>query len=56
MAQKLTKFTREIQDNVSISQTLEKFYKTSQVLELKDNPSLEPLIRKIFIDEILIKK
>jgi tetratricopeptide (TPR) repeat protein len=47
-SQKLAKFSHEIQDNLSISQTLEKFYKTSQVLELKDIPKLESLITEIF--------
>ncbi len=48
--QKLTRFTEQIQNITSIWQTLEKFYKTSQVLELKDNPSLESLITEIFIN------
>ena len=47
--QKLTKFTERIQDTTSILQTLEKFYKTSQVAELKDLPQIENLIKDIFI-------
>ena len=47
-SQKLAKFSREIQNNISIYQTLEKFYNTNQVLELKDNPWLESLVTEIF--------
>jgi len=46
--QRLTRFTEQIQNTTSIWQTLETFYKTSQVLELKDNPSLDSLITEIF--------
>ncbi|MHA2181474.1 MAG: tetratricopeptide repeat protein [Promethearchaeota archaeon] len=48
---KLTKFTERVQNNASIWDTLEKFYKTNQVLELKDNPLLESLIDEIFISK-----
>ncbi|MHA2181420.1 MAG: tetratricopeptide repeat protein [Promethearchaeota archaeon] len=47
-SQKLASFSHQIEDNSSISQTLHKFYKTSQVLELKDSPQLESLIAEIF--------
>jgi hypothetical protein len=47
--QKLTKFTEEIKNNASVWQTLEKFYQTSQVAELKDLPQIETLIKDIFI-------
>ena len=50
-SQKLAKFIEGIQNTTSIWQTLEKVYKTSQVLELKDSPYLEPLITEIFIDK-----
>ena len=49
--QKLTQFVEKIKEITSIWQTLEKFYKTSQVLEIQDAPSLESLITKIFIDK-----
>ncbi|KKM97546.1 hypothetical protein LCGC14_1166930 [marine sediment metagenome] len=49
--QRLTQFTEQIQKTTSIWQTLETYYKTSQVLELKDNPSLDSLITEIFIDK-----
>ncbi|MHA2038235.1 MAG: tetratricopeptide repeat protein [Promethearchaeota archaeon] len=49
--QRLTRFTEQIQSTASIWQALERFYKTSQVLELKDNPSLDSLITEIFIDK-----
>jgi len=52
VTQRLTRFTEQIQSTMSIWQTLETFYKTSQVLELKDNPSLDSLITEIFIDKI----
>lgn len=46
--QNLSKFTEAIQNNASIWPILEKFYKTSQVLEIKDSPFLEHLITNIF--------
>jgi hypothetical protein len=47
-SQKLTKFTEQIQKSSLIWQTLEKYYMTNQVLEIKDCPSLKPLIFEIF--------
>ncbi|MFW9818771.1 MAG: hypothetical protein ACFFE5_04110 [Candidatus Thorarchaeota archaeon] len=47
-SRKLSKFTEQIQKSSLIWQTLEKYYKTNQVLELKDCPSLKPLIIEIF--------
>ncbi len=47
--QKLTKFTKELQHNTSLWQSLEQHYKTSQVLELKESPQLESLITEIFM-------
>jgi tetratricopeptide (TPR) repeat protein len=47
--QKLIQFTEKIQKLTSVWQTLNTFYKTSQVLESKDAPSLESLITEIFI-------
>jgi tetratricopeptide (TPR) repeat protein len=49
--QKLTDFSRQIQDKPNIWQTLEKFYKTSQVLEIKDIPPLESIITETFISK-----
>jgi hypothetical protein len=49
--QRLAQFSERIQTATSIWQTLENFYETSQVLELKDNPKLESLITDIFIDK-----
>ena len=49
--QKLSKFTESVQNNASIWQVLEKFYKTSQVLEIKDIPSLKSLITDIFVNK-----
>ncbi|MHA2179935.1 MAG: tetratricopeptide repeat protein [Promethearchaeota archaeon] len=47
--QKISKFTEAIQNNTSIWPILEKVYKTSQVLEIKDSPFLEHLITNIFV-------
>jgi tetratricopeptide (TPR) repeat protein len=47
--QKISKFTEAIQNNTSIWPILEKVYKTSQTLEIKDSPFLEHLITNIFI-------
>ncbi|MFX1378358.1 MAG: hypothetical protein ACFFA4_04640, partial [Promethearchaeota archaeon] len=47
-SQKLSKFTEQIQKSSLIWQTLKKYSKTNQFLELKDCPSLKPLIIKIF--------
>jgi len=46
--QRFDEFLKRIQDNSSIFQTLEKYYKTSQVAELTDIPSIKPLIQEIF--------
>lgn len=46
---KLSDFTNRIQKNVSIMETLNKYYQTSQVLELKDFPFLEGFIKGIFV-------
>ncbi|HEC37018.1 hypothetical protein LCGC14_1457660 [marine sediment metagenome] len=47
--QKLTKFIERIQDSTSIWQTLNKFQKTSQVVELRDVPVMESLLTEIFL-------
>ena len=54
--QKLTKFIEKIQDLTPIFQTLEKFYQTSQVAELKDIPQLESLIMGIFTEKNSVLK
>jgi len=46
--QKLVEFIGLIQENASIEQILEKFEKTSQVIEIEDFPFLKPLITQIF--------
>ncbi|MFW9942159.1 MAG: hypothetical protein ACFFFT_14065 [Candidatus Thorarchaeota archaeon] len=48
--QKLTKFLEGIQDTASIWQALDKYYKTSQIAEVKDLPQIEDLIKDIFIN------
>ncbi|MFW9875404.1 MAG: hypothetical protein ACFFG0_20040 [Candidatus Thorarchaeota archaeon] len=47
--QKLTEFVQRIQNNPSIWQTLKKFQKTSEVVELRDFPVLENLLTEIFL-------
>jgi len=47
--QKLTKFVERIQDSTSIWKTLNKFQKTSQVVELRDIPVMESLLTEIFL-------
>jgi hypothetical protein len=47
-SQKLTKFVERIQNTTIIWETLEKFHKSCQILELKDTPQLESLINEIF--------
>jgi tetratricopeptide (TPR) repeat protein len=46
---KLSRFVDHLQENESIQQTLDKFQKTSQILDLKDFPFLKSLITEIFI-------
>ena len=50
--QKFDEFIKRIQELTSIFQTLENYYKTSQVAELTDIPSIEPLIQEIFSSRI----
>jgi len=47
--QKLSRFVEHLKENDSIQQTLDKFQKTSQILELRDFPFLKSLITEIFI-------
>ncbi|MFX1280477.1 MAG: tetratricopeptide repeat protein [Promethearchaeota archaeon] len=47
--QKLATFIKEIQDNTSIWQNLEIFFKTSQVAGAKDLPQIESLIKDTFL-------
>ncbi|MHA2307238.1 MAG: tetratricopeptide repeat protein [Candidatus Hodarchaeales archaeon] len=46
--QKIDKFIALIQDDASIQNTLDKYYQTGQILELKEFPFLESLIKGIF--------
>ncbi|MHA2008610.1 MAG: tetratricopeptide repeat protein [Promethearchaeota archaeon] len=47
--QKFNEFIKRLQEKSLIFQTLENYYKTSQVAELTDIPSIEPIILEIFI-------
>lgn len=46
--QKIDKFIALIQEDASIQNTLDKYYQTGQILELKEFPFLESLIKGIF--------
>jgi len=46
--QKLVKFSERIQKTKSIWQLLEKFYKSNQILDIKDSTPLRSLITDIF--------
>jgi len=46
--EKLTRFINHIQESNSIWKTLNKSYKTSQVVELRDIPLMEPLLNDVF--------
>lgn len=46
--QKIDKFTSLIHKDTSVQETLDKYYQSSQILELKDFPFLESLIKGIF--------
>jgi hypothetical protein len=47
--QKLSKFIEGLENNTSIWPILERFQKSSQILEIKDSPLLEHLITNIFV-------
>ena len=49
--QKLTNFIEEMQNNSIIWQTLDKFYKTSQVLEINDIPQLKSVVTEVFMSK-----
>jgi tetratricopeptide (TPR) repeat protein len=50
--QKLTKFVDSIKSSIKIWEIINKYYKTNRVVELKDHPSIELLIKNIFIKKI----
>jgi hypothetical protein len=47
---KLSDFTENVQSNASIMETLNRFYKAGQVIELKDFPFLDGFIKRIFLN------
>ncbi|MGB5912357.1 MAG: hypothetical protein WBH31_14280, partial [Promethearchaeia archaeon] len=51
--QRIRYFVDNIRTNNNIWQGLNKFYQTNQEIQLKDIPSLEPVISEIFIDKII---
>ncbi len=50
--QKLTKFVDSIKSSKKIWESINKYYNTNRVVELKDHPSIELLINEIFIRKI----
>jgi len=49
--QRIRYFIEELQDDKDAWQTFRDFYRLNKEIQLKDIPSLEPLITKIFIDK-----
>ncbi|MFW9821586.1 MAG: tetratricopeptide repeat protein [Candidatus Thorarchaeota archaeon] len=47
--QKLTSFIEDMQNEPKLTDALDKFFKASQVAELKDIPQIESLIKDIFV-------
>ncbi|MHA2392984.1 MAG: tetratricopeptide repeat protein [Promethearchaeota archaeon] len=50
---RLKHFAKKLQTDKNIWDILNKFDKTSQIVELRDVPSLDPLITEIFINKVL---
>ncbi len=50
---RLKSFVEELKRKKDVWETFEKFYRTSRKIQLKDIPSLEPLIKEIFIEKKL---
>ena len=48
---RIKSFINEVQSNKEMWDTFEKFYQMNKKIHMKDIPSLEPLITKIFIDK-----
>lgn len=49
-SQRIQHFIEKIQNDSNVWQTFNKFLKTSQLVEIKDIPSIEPLINDLFIE------
>ncbi|MFW9942983.1 MAG: hypothetical protein ACFFFT_18245, partial [Candidatus Thorarchaeota archaeon] len=49
--QRVTKFIDHVKEDEEIWEKFNKFNRASRLLQLKDVPSLEPLINEIFIDK-----
>ena len=52
--QKVRAFIDKIQSDKLVWQTFRKFYQLNKEIQLKDIPSLEPLIKEIFIDRTIL--
>ncbi len=51
--QRIRYFIDKIQNDELVWQTFKKFYQLNKEIQLKDIPSLEPLINRIFMDKII---
>ncbi|MHA2399132.1 MAG: tetratricopeptide repeat protein [Promethearchaeota archaeon] len=49
--QRIRYFLDKLQSNQEVWQAFEKYYQMNQEIQLKDIPSLEPLIKEVFIDK-----
>ena len=49
--QRIKLFIEHIQKDNDVWETFNKFLKTSQLVQIKDIPSIEPLINDIFIEK-----
>jgi tetratricopeptide (TPR) repeat protein len=50
---RIKSFIDELQSDEEVWHTFEKFYKTNKEVQLKDVPSLKPLIKETFIDSVI---
>ncbi len=51
--QRLKYFIKKIQNQEQVWQTFSKYYQVNKEVQLEDIPSLEPLIKEIFIEKII---
>ncbi|UCC19084.1 MAG: tetratricopeptide repeat protein [Promethearchaeota archaeon] len=51
---RINSFINEIQRNKEVWSTFEKYYQMNKEIQLKDIPTLDPIIKEIFIDRTLV--
>jgi len=51
---RIRSFIEKIQKDKDVWETFEKFYQTNQEIQLKDVPTLKPLIKEIFIEKTIL--